>query len=155
EGKGGDDVLGVHQRGVAQVVQTALLEDLSAGLEPHGLTELHAVLRQQLGGHAAQGAKHGPAGMDQLQLAVALEGLRVSRQAGSVPAVVAGELAGQVGRGGVLGVRAQPLGAVGAIPLDAAWGGLGSGLAGALLAGGLGGHLQSLAGEGHSEGHLY
>ncbi len=44
--------------------------------------------------------------VDQLQLAVALEGLRVRGQAGGVPAVVAGELAGQVARGGVLAVRA-------------------------------------------------
>ena len=104
-GQGGDDVLGVHQRRVAQVVEAALLEDLSAGLEPHGLTELHAVLGQQLGGDAAQGAEHRPASVDQLELAVALEGLRVSRQAGGVPAVVAGELASQVGGGGILAVR--------------------------------------------------
>jgi hypothetical protein len=57
-------------------------------------------------GQAAQGAQHGPAGVDQLQLAVALEGLGVSRQTGGVPAVVAGELARQVGGGGILGVGA-------------------------------------------------
>ncbi len=45
-----------------------------------------------------QGAEHGPAGVDGLNLPVAGEGLRVGRQAGCVPAVVAGELAVQVRR---------------------------------------------------------
>ena len=53
-----------------------------------------------------------PAGVDDLDLAVASEGLGVSRQAGAVPAVVAGELALQVGGHGALGEGAQPLGAV-------------------------------------------
>jgi hypothetical protein len=44
--------------------------------------------------------------MDDLHLAVALEGLGVGGQAGGVPAVVAGELAGQVGGGVVLRERA-------------------------------------------------
>ena len=48
------------------------------------LLERHAVASQQLGGHAAQSAQHGPAGVDKLQLAVALEGLGVSRQTGRV-----------------------------------------------------------------------
>ena len=51
------DGLGVDQRGVAQVVQAALLEDLGAGLEPDSLAEVgDAVALQQLGGDAAQGA---------------------------------------------------------------------------------------------------
>ncbi|GIL88150.1 hypothetical protein Vretifemale_16240, partial [Volvox reticuliferus] len=115
----GDDVLRMHQRRVAQVVQATLLEDLGAGLEPHGLTELHAALGQQLRGHAAQSTQHSPTRVDQLQLAIALEGLRVRRQASSVPAVVTRKLAGQVGRGGIVAVRAKPLGAVRAIPLEA------------------------------------
>ena len=42
---------------------------------------------------AAQRTEHGPAGVDDLNLPVAGEGLRVGGQAGGVPAVVAGELA--------------------------------------------------------------
>jgi hypothetical protein len=40
--------------------------------------------------------EHGPAGMDQLQLAVAAEGLGISGQTGSVPSVVTGKLSVQV-----------------------------------------------------------
>jgi hypothetical protein len=50
--------------------------------------------------------------VDELQLTVAAEGLWVSRQSCSVPSVVTGKLAGQVG--GSLGEGAQELGAVGA-----------------------------------------
>ncbi|CAA6671375.1 unnamed protein product [Spirodela intermedia] len=76
-GPDGQDALGVHQAGVTQVVQAALAEDLGPGLEPHGLAELDAVAGEQLREDAAQGAEHGPAG--------------------GVPAVVAGELAGEEG----------------------------------------------------------
>ena len=121
----GQDGLRVHQGGVAEVVEATLGEDLAAGLEPDGLAEAHAaVLGEQLGGEAAEGAEHGPAGVDQLLLAVAAEGLGVGGEAGGVPAVVAGELAGQVGGGGVLGEGAEPLGTVGAIPLDSGAGDL-------------------------------
>ena len=48
----------------------------------------------------AEGAQHGPACMNELDLAVPREGLRVGGQAGGIPAVVAGELAGQVVGGG-------------------------------------------------------
>ncbi len=51
-----------------------------------------------------------PAGVDDLNLAVAREGLGVGRQAGGVPAIVTGELALQVGGDGALGEGAQPLG---------------------------------------------
>ena len=83
----------MHDVLVAEVVEAALLEDLGTGAEPHGLAEGHTVAGEDLGGHAAEGAEHGPAGVDDLQLAVAGEGLGVSRQAGRVPAVVTGELA--------------------------------------------------------------
>jgi hypothetical protein len=53
--------------------------------------------------------------VDHLQLAVAGEGLGVGGEPRRVPAVVAGELAGQVRRG-LLGERAKVLGAVGAVP---------------------------------------
>ena len=41
DGDSGDDGLGVDERGVAQVVEAVRGEDLSAGLEPHRLLELH------------------------------------------------------------------------------------------------------------------
>ncbi len=56
-------------------------------------------LTDQLGGDAAQGAKHGPASMDNLQLTELGEGGGVGGQASSVPAVVTGELASQVAGG--------------------------------------------------------
>jgi hypothetical protein len=65
----------------------------------------------------AEGAEEGPARVDELDLAVALEGLGVGREAGGVPAVVAGELAVQVGGHVALGEGAQEARAVGAVPL--------------------------------------
>jgi len=50
------------------------------------------------GAGRTQRAEHGPAGVDDLDLAVAREGLGVRGQAGGVPAVVAGVLAVQVRR---------------------------------------------------------
>ncbi|WVZ59764.1 hypothetical protein U9M48_009865 [Paspalum notatum var. saurae] len=107
-GPDGEDALRVHQVGVAQVVQPALGEDLRAGLEPHRLAELDAVLGQDLREHAAQRAQHRPPRVDHLQLAVARERLRVGGEPRRVPAVVAGELAGQVRRR-LLGEGAQML----------------------------------------------
>ena len=49
----------MDQGAVAQVVEATVLEDLGAGLEPHGLTEVHAVLGKQLRGDAAQGTCKG------------------------------------------------------------------------------------------------
>jgi hypothetical protein len=72
DGDGGHDGLGMDQRGVAQVVQASLGQQLGAGLEPQGLSELHSCeLGQQLRGQAAQSSQHGPAGVDDLGLAVA------------------------------------------------------------------------------------
>jgi len=82
----------MDEGGVAQVVQATLSEDLGTSLEPHGLAKLHTIVGQQLGGDDAQGTQQGPAGVDHLQLAVGLEGGGVSRQAGSVPPIVTGEL---------------------------------------------------------------
>ena len=81
----GEDALRMDEAWVAEVVQAARLEDLGAGLEPYGLAKLDAVvLGQDLGRHAAERAKHGPASVDELELAVPLERLWVSRQAGGV-----------------------------------------------------------------------
>jgi len=110
----------VDQAGVAQVVEAAVLEDGGADLEPHAAGgEVGVALGDELGGHAAQGAEHGPAGVDHLDLPVLGKGGGVGGEAGGVPAVVTGELAGQVlGRTAVEG--AQEGGAVGACRL---WGG--------------------------------
>ena len=53
------------------------------GGETHGDA---AVLGEQLGGDAAQGAEHGPPGVDDLDLPVAGEGLGVCGQSSCVPA---------------------------------------------------------------------
>lgn len=53
------------------------------GGETHGDA---AVLGEQLGGDAAQGAEHGPPGVDNLDLPVAGEGLGVCGQSSCVPA---------------------------------------------------------------------
>ncbi len=55
-----------------------------------------------------QGTEHGPPSVDELDLAVAGEGLGVSRQTSCVPAIVTGELAIQVVRRA--GEGAQKLG---------------------------------------------
>ncbi|CAA7388504.1 unnamed protein product [Spirodela intermedia] len=65
---GNADALSMHQARVSQVVEPALAEDLRAGLEPDGLSELDAVASEQLREDAAEGAEHGPAGVDDLQL---------------------------------------------------------------------------------------
>eukprot|EP00850_Spirogloea_muscicola_P022420 SM000293S10921 [mRNA] locus=s293:120523:124023:- [translate_table: standard] len=123
--KGSEDGLGVNQAGVAKVVKAARGEDLGASLPPNGLPEGGAALGQKLWGEAAKSAKHGPASMDDLRrprctvgvcpLPVPGEGLRVSREARSVPAVVTGVLAIQV-RGRRASQRAQEQGAVRAVP---------------------------------------
>ena len=53
------------------------------GGETHGDA---AVLGEHLGGNAAQGAEHGPPGVDDLDLPVAGEGLGVCGQSSCVPA---------------------------------------------------------------------
>ncbi|CAL9121091.1 unnamed protein product [Musa acuminata var. zebrina] len=159
-GPDGEDALGVDQAGVAEVVQAALAKDLRAGLEPDGLAELDAVAGEELGEDAAEGAEHGPAAVDDLQLPVLGEGLGVGGEAGGVPAVVARELTGQVG-GGLAGEGAEVLDAVGAVP--GAAGGDGFGPGGTLAhgdaafaedVGGRGSELDGLSSEGGGgEGH--
>jgi hypothetical protein len=75
EGKDSNDRLGMDQVGVAEVVKTALSEDLRTSLEPHRLCQWHSVESQDLGGDAPKSSEHGPAGMDDLGLAVSSEGL--------------------------------------------------------------------------------
>ena len=70
----------MDQRGVAQVVQAVRAEDLSASLEPDSLAEGDAVLGQELWGHTAQGAEHGPAGVDDLDLTVTAGQVRINSQ---------------------------------------------------------------------------
>nr|GMD03118.1 Chloroa_b-bind domain-containing protein [Ipomoea batatas]GMD05347.1 Chloroa_b-bind domain-containing protein [Ipomoea batatas] len=123
----GQDALRVDQARVAQIVQPSLAEDLGSGLEPHGLAELHAVPGQKLREDAAQSAEHGPPAVNHLQLTVLGERLRVGREPGGVPPVVAGELAGEVARG-LAGEWAQVLNPVRAVPRAARRNGLRHGL---------------------------
>jgi hypothetical protein len=118
EAEDGQDGLSVDEGGVAEVVEATRREDLSTCLEPDSLAKLDAVLGEDLGSDAAEGAKHGPAGVDHLDLAVTLEGLGVSRETSGVPAVVTRVLAGEVWWGGIVGEGPEPLGAVGAVELD-------------------------------------
>ena len=60
----------MDQGWVAKVVQAITAEDLRAGLEPDGLCELDAILCQNLWGEDAQRTQEGPAGMNDLDLAV-------------------------------------------------------------------------------------
>ena len=66
---------------LTQVVEATLSEDLGAGLEPDGLGVGGLV---QLGDDAAQRSEEGPARMDDLHLAVPLEGLGVGGQTGGI-----------------------------------------------------------------------
>ena len=50
---------------------TVLVEDLGTSLEPDWLLEGDAVLCQQLGEDASQSSKHGPPGVDDLDLPAA------------------------------------------------------------------------------------
>uniref|UniRef100_J3MWQ0 Uncharacterized protein n=1 Tax=Oryza brachyantha TaxID=4533 RepID=J3MWQ0_ORYBR len=146
------DALRVDQAGVAEVVEAALAEDLGAGLEPDGLAELDAVAGEELREDAPERAEHGPPAVDHLQLPVLGERLRVGRQPGGVPAVVAGELAGEVARR-LAGQRAEVEHAVGAVPRAARGGHLG--LGGGTLAhrdAGLAEERGRRAGAGHHRG---
>ena len=67
----------LHCMALTKVVEATLAKDLGAGLEPGGLGGSGLV---QLRDEDAQGTEQGPAGMDDLNLAVPLEGLWVSRQ---------------------------------------------------------------------------
>ena len=49
---------------------TILVKDLGTSLEPDGLLEGDTILGKQLWGEASQGSKHGPPGMDHLNLPV-------------------------------------------------------------------------------------
>ena len=49
---------------------TVLVKDLGTSLEPDWLLEGNTVLGQQLGGEASQGSKHGPPGVNHLNLPV-------------------------------------------------------------------------------------
>jgi hypothetical protein len=60
----------MYQARVAKVVEAALTEDLRASLEPDGLAELDAIAGEQFGKDTAEGAKHGPPRVDNLELAV-------------------------------------------------------------------------------------
>ncbi|KAF6992250.1 hypothetical protein CFC21_009263 [Triticum aestivum] len=116
EAQHGKDALRVDEVGVPKVVEATLGEDLRAGLEPDGLLELDAhPLLEHLGEDAAKSAEHRPPPVDHLQRPVPSERLRVGGKPGGVPAVVARELAVQVGRR-LRREGAQVLDAVRAVP---------------------------------------
>ena len=87
----------MDQARVAQVVKPTFAEDLSSGLEPHGLAELDVVPRQELREDAPEGSKHGPFGVDDFKLTILGKGLWVSEKPGSVPAIVTREFSSEVG----------------------------------------------------------
>ena len=91
----------MDEGGGAEVVEAILSEDLGTGLEPDGLGDLDAVVGKDLREDNAERSEQGPAGVDQLQLAVPGEGLGVGREADGIPAVVTRELSSQVRGGGV------------------------------------------------------
>ena len=66
---------------LTQVVEAISLEDLGTSLEPGGLGGSGLV---QLGDEHAQGSEEGPAGVDDLHLAVPGEGLGVGGETNSV-----------------------------------------------------------------------
>lgn len=79
------DALRVYEVWGAEIVEAFRGEDLGAGLEPDGLAESSAlVLGQDLGGDTAEGPEHGPPTVNHLELPVAPECLRVSRETSSV-----------------------------------------------------------------------
>jgi len=110
-----------NEPGDAQVLDPLRLEDDRPGVEPLDVLGPFEELRHD----AAERAEHGPAGVDDLDRAVARERLRVGGEARGVPAVVARELAGQVGGRG--GEGPEEGDAVGAVEL-----GRGAGLDGGL-----------------------
>lgn len=106
----------MHQVRVAEVVQPAFGEDLGSGLEPHGLFEVDFdPFFEHFRGDAPECTEHGPTAVDHFKGPVTSESLRVGREPGSVPAVVAREFTSEVGWG--LGrERAQVLDTVWSIP---------------------------------------
>jgi hypothetical protein len=104
--------VGVHQTIETEVLDTLVVEDLCSSLEPGNVSGVGGPFWH----NAAKGTKHGPAGVDQLDLAVAGKGLGVGGETGGIPAVVTRELTLEVGHVG--GEGAKELGAVGTIPAD-------------------------------------
>lgn len=75
----------MDEAGVAEVVKSTAGEDLATSLEPHTLAHRYTlVLGKDLGGQASCCAEHSPAGVDDLDLAVAAECLRVGGKASGV-----------------------------------------------------------------------
>jgi hypothetical protein len=113
DGHGGNDGLGMDEVRVAKVVQAIVREDGGTGLEPDGsISKVSSTVSlEELGGEAAKGTKHGPAGVDQLDLAVAGKGLGVSRETGGIPAVVSGVFTVEVRGGDTFREGAEELGA--------------------------------------------
>ena len=87
----------MDERGLSEVVEASVSEDLGTSLEPNGLGGARLV---ELRDDNSEGSEEGPAGMDDLNLAVLGEGGGVGREANSVPAIVTSELTSEVRGGG-------------------------------------------------------
>ena len=88
-----DNGLGMDEARLSEVVEAVLGEDLGTSLEPRGLGIRGLV---KLGDEHAEGTEESPASMDDLNSPVLGEGLGVSRETSSVPAIVTGELSSEV-----------------------------------------------------------
>ena len=117
--EGSSDGLGVDEGGVAEVVEATVSEEGGTGLEPDGgISEVNGtVALEELRGDAAEGTKHGPASVDDLDLTVASEGLGISGETGGIPSVISGVLTLEVRDLG--GEGAKELGSVGTVELGA------------------------------------
>ena len=112
------DGLGMDKSGVTKVVEATILENGGTDLEPDGLTKVDgAVALEELGDDASKSTEHGPASVDDLDLAVAGEGLGVSGHTGGIPAVVTGVLTLEVRD--LRGEGSEELGAVSTIEFGA------------------------------------
>jgi hypothetical protein len=112
------DGLGMDKSGVTKVVEATILENGGTDLEPDGLTKVDgAVALEEFRGNASKSTEHGPASVDDLELAVAGEGLGVSGHTGGIPAVVTGILTLEVRD--LRGEGSEELGAISTVELGA------------------------------------
>ena len=108
--QGSNDGVSVDNTGDAEVLDTFVREDLGTSIEPSDVSSVGG----PFGDDAAESTKHGPASVDDLDLAVLGKSLGVSRETSGIPAVVTGVFTLEVGN--IRGEGAKELGAVGAVP---------------------------------------
>jgi len=112
--EGDDNVVGVDDTVDAEVLDTFVIEDLGTSLEPRDVAGVGRPFRDE----AAESTQHSPASVDEFELTVLGESLRVSRETSGIPTVVTGVFTLEVGD--VRAEGAEELGAVRAIPFDLA-----------------------------------